>query len=256
MKKEDISRLRKNYFIHLQLGLAIAIFLVLCAFNWVTPKKENKRISIGERLEEIVEVNPRTVHQKKQLPPPPEKIELTQVEPEIVDFVEAKPKLQTTDIKKAIAKKAPVNVKMPVKKKTPKPRRSKKERKVKKEKIDEDEIFIAIEEMPRYNACEGSELTKNDLKMCSEKAMLEFIYGKIKYPRIAIENEIEGTVVVQFVVEKDGSLSNIKAIREVAGGCSKEALRVIKMMPNWIPGRMNGRSVRVQFVLPIKFVIE
>lgn len=104
-----------------------------------------------------------------------------------------------------------------------------------------EEILQRVEKMPSFPG--------------GEQAMLQFISQNLKYPTLALENEIRGTVVAQFVVEKDGSLSDIKVIRDIGAGCGKEALRVINQMPKWIPGRQNGSPVRVQYTLPIRFMM-
>ena len=75
------------------------------------------------------------------------------------------------------------------------------------------------------------------------------------YPKIAKESGITGTVYVQFVVEANGSISNVKLARGIGGGCDEEAMRVVKAMPKWKPGKQNGRPVRVSFTLPIKFLL-
>jgi periplasmic protein TonB len=87
-------------------------------------------------------------------------------------------------------------------------------------------------------------------------AMYKFLGENIKYPNVARENGIQGTVYVGFVVWKDGSLRNVEVKRGIAGGCSEEALRVVKLMPNWRPGKQNGKAVPVSFTIPIKFKLD
>lgn len=86
--------------------------------------------------------------------------------------------------------------------------------------------------------------------------MLQFIYSNIKYPAIARENGVEGTVYVKFVVEKDGKITNAEIVRDIGAGCGQEALRVVGLMPEWEPGKQRGRPVRVQFNLPVKYKLE
>jgi len=86
-----------------------------------------------------------------------------------------------------------------------------------------------------------------------ERELMKFIYENIKYPSIARENGIEGQVVVWFIVEKDGTISNIKIKRNIGGNCGKEAVRIVKMMPKWKPGMEDGKPVRVSFNLPVRF---
>ena len=90
--------------------------------------------------------------------------------------------------------------------------------------------------------------------------MLEFLYSNIKYPAIARENGIEGQVVVSFVVEKDGTITDPKVVRDPGAGLGKEATRVVDMMgklpEKWTPGQQRGNPVRVQFILPVKFELK
>ena len=75
-------------------------------------------------------------------------------------------------------------------------------------------------------------------------------------PKEALEKGIEGAVIVQFIVEKDGRLTNINVIRGIGYGCNEEAIRLIEIMPDWNPGRQRGQPARVQFTLPIRFILE
>ena len=85
------------------------------------------------------------------------------------------------------------------------------------------------------------------------EALATYLSDNIQYPQKAIDNNIEGTVYVAFVIEKDGSVSNIKATNDIGGGCSEEAVRVVSSMPRWTPGQVDGQPVRAQFMLPINF---
>ncbi|MFH2141872.1 MAG: energy transducer TonB [Bacteroidota bacterium] len=89
-----------------------------------------------------------------------------------------------------------------------------------------------------------------------EEQLFKFISENIQYPDSAKENNIMGTVYLSFVVTKNGSLADVKAIRSIGGGCDEEAIRVIKSMPRWNPGKQNGQAVPVQFVIPIKFALQ
>jgi protein TonB len=90
--------------------------------------------------------------------------------------------------------------------------------------------------------------------------MLEYIYKNLKYPAIARENGVEGQVVLQFVVDKDGSIADAKVVRDIGAGCGTEAEKVVNGMNNmgqkWIPGKQRGRPVRVLYTLPVKFKLE
>lgn len=105
-----------------------------------------------------------------------------------------------------------------------------------------DEIFEVVEEEPTFPG--------------GEEAMQKFIKSNIKYPEISIQMGDQGKVFVRFVVEKDGSITNVSIARGVSPELDKEALRVVKSMPGWQPGKQRGRSVRTYVVIPINFKLS
>ncbi len=118
---------------------------------------------------------------------------------------------------------------------------------------EEEQTFKVVEEMPRYPGCEQKAIGKSEMKECSKKEMLEFVYSNLKYPKIAKDNGVEGRVILQFVVAKNGDIENVRVLRDPGAGCGKEAERVVNMMPKWIPGKQRGRVVKVQYTLPVSF---
>src|SRR5205085_12283823 len=102
-------------------------------------------------------------------------------------------------------------------------------------------IFTVVEEMPSFPG--------------GEEKLFEYL-SKIKYPAIAKENGISGRVYVTFVVDKDGKIRDVKTLRGIGGGCDEEAIRVVSAMPDWKPGRQNGRNVAVQYNLPVNFNLK
>lgn len=102
--------------------------------------------------------------------------------------------------------------------------------------------FEHVEQMPEYPG--------------GTSELMRFLANNIKYPAIAAENSIEGRVVIRFVVGKDGKVSDINVLRSLDPSCDKEAIRVIKAMPNWIPGMQNGRKVAVYYTLPVLFKLQ
>jgi protein TonB len=84
----------------------------------------------------------------------------------------------------------------------------------------------------------------------------KFLYDNLKYPELALKTNIQGKVFVTFVVNSNGKISDVKVIRGIGGGCDEEAIRLIKSMPNWIPGKYNGKNVPVQMNLPVKFLFD
>lgn len=105
---------------------------------------------------------------------------------------------------------------------------------------EEDVVFVVVEQMPQFPG--------------GQQALFNFLGENMKYPRIAKENHIEGRVLCSFVVEKDGSISNVTVVR--SGGdpsLDKEAVRLLKSMPKWVPGKQNGKLVRVKYTVPLNF---
>ena len=103
-------------------------------------------------------------------------------------------------------------------------------------------VFTIVEEMPSFP---GGEAERN-----------KFLAENIVYPQQATENGIQGTVYVSFVVDSKGNVTDVKILRGIGGGCDEEALRVVKMMPAWHPGKQNGKLVRVLFNMPIYFKLQ
>ena len=119
------------------------------------------------------------------------------------------------------------------------------------------DIFKVVEKMPLFGAkCLEDETSDEKKRACAQKEMMEFIYQNIQYPKLAKDNGIQGTVVVGFVVEKDGSLSNIDIKRRIGGGCDEVVIKLIEQMPNWIPGTQRGHLVRTQIMLPVTFKLR
>jgi protein TonB len=106
-------------------------------------------------------------------------------------------------------------------------------------KVFEGEIFKVVEEMPEFPG--------------GAAKMMEFIQKNIQYPMTARENGIQGRVFVNFVIEPDGSITNVTAIRGIGGGCDEEAIRVVQSMPNWKPGKQRGVAVRTSFTVTVIF---
>ncbi|MVN20044.1 energy transducer TonB [Mucilaginibacter arboris] len=101
--------------------------------------------------------------------------------------------------------------------------------------------FAAVEKLPQFPG--------------GEAAFGNYLSKSIRYPPVAKENNTQGRVIVSFVVEKDGSLTDIKVLRDIGGGCGPEAVRVLSKSPHWTPGIQNGKAVRVAYTMPINFTL-
>ncbi len=106
----------------------------------------------------------------------------------------------------------------------------------------EEKPYVHVEQMPEFRG--------------GQQALLDYISNKLKYPEIAKKNSIEGMVVIQFVVKADGTVGDVKVTRSLDPDCDKEAVRLVRSLPRWTPGRQNGRAVPVYYTLPIRFRIR
>ena len=107
---------------------------------------------------------------------------------------------------------------------------------------EEDTVYQTVDEMPKFPG--------------GEQAMFKFISENVKYPQEAKDKNISGRVFVNFVVEKDGSVDEVKVLRSIGGGCDEEAVRVVKSMPKWTPGKQKGKPVRVSYIIPFVFKLD
>lgn len=113
---------------------------------------------------------------------------------------------------------------------------------IEEEDISEREVFTIVEEMPDFPG--------------GMAKLGEYLAKNIKYPQMAREAGIQGKVFINFVVEKDGSIADVKVMRGIGGGCDEEAIRVVKSMPKWKPGKQRGKAVRVSYNLPVNFKLQ
>ena len=108
--------------------------------------------------------------------------------------------------------------------------------------VDDQDVFTIVEEMPEYPG--------------GEPARIKFLQDNVNYPPLAQKRGIQGTVYITFVIDEKGNVINAKVLRGVGGGLDEEALRVVKKMPKWKPGKQSGKKVKVQFNMPIRFTLE
>lgn len=234
--------------VFLRFGLMASLVLILAALNW---SEESRPTSIPEGamdFSEDIEVEiPRSAEPPPPPPPPPPPV-IQEVPDDLLEaedqpeFVDQSIERQTEVIAPPPAAPGP---KTPPPPPPPPPK--------------EEEIFVIAEDMPRFPGCEELP-TKKEKEECARSKLLEFVYANISYPPEARENGVEGTVVVSFVVEKDGSVTDIRLVRDIGGGTGDETVRVVRKMNDlpsrWTPGKQRGKPVRVQFNLPVKFVLK
>lgn len=122
---------------------------------------------------------------------------------------------------------------------------------------DSQPIYKIVEESPRFNsgACEQNK-SNLERQHCSKFAFKKYVKEHIRYPQNAKAQNISGIVLLEIIVEPDGRVKLSKILRDIGGGCADEAIRLIKQMPNWIPGKLKGRKVRVKTPLTVKFELS
>ena len=226
LKKTPKADLENKRGLFLQIGLFVSLGIILLAFNWNDKVKQVD--SVGEMQaqaveEEIVPITRQDEVKPPPPPPPPQTVEILNIvdnKAEINDDLEILDSEASKDTKVEVTQIVQA---------------------VEKEK-EEEQIFVVVEEMPEFP---GGEL-----------ALRKYIAQAIKYPTIAQENGIQGKVFVNFVVDRDGSVSNAKIARGVDPSLDKEALRVVNGLPKWKPGKQRGKPVRVSYTVPISFQLQ
>jgi protein TonB len=218
--KADLEN-KRTFFV--QIGLVVALAVMLVAFEWKT--YDVKQVEMGARQVEILEEEMVEITQQNKPPPPPAPPAQTTLIHIVTDDVEVEDDLiidAEADELTVIDTYTPPAV-------------------VEEEEVAEAEIFTVVEESPAYPG--------------GDEARIRFLQENIQYPQMARESGIQGTVYVTFVVEKNGNVTDVRVLRGIGGGCDEEAIRVIKAMPKWNPGKQRGKPVRVQFNMPIKFTL-
>ena len=223
-KKNPKANLENKKNIFLEIGFIVAFATVLFAFEWKISDQEISDFITVSEIPTEPEMVPVTIMQ--QLPPPPPII----VKPidmlEIVDELdEATEDVELTDVTDD-SENNNVNIDYTDIDYGP-------------ENVDEVLQFVPSEDMPIFPGNINKWISKN-----------------IKYPSLAADNGIQGKVYLKFVVEKDGTISNIEVVRGVDLSLDKEAVRVISKMPKWKPGKQRGKPVRVSYNLPITFQLD
>lgn len=230
------------------LGILLFVFgisspmIIKIVRGWI-PEKTNKDI-----MKEVVLAEPPPMDPTKPPPPPPPKVE----PPPIKDQIKFVPPKVKKDEEVKEEEPPPPTIEEMEDKEVSDVTREGEEGGVDASLVEpppvveevkkEEEPFKFVEQMPTFPD--------------GEAAMMKYIREHVRYPAIAKENGIEGTVVIQFVVTSSGDINRVQVARGIGGGCDEEAVRVVKSMPNWKPGKHNGKAVPVSFTLPIRFKLE
>ena len=223
-KKSPKANLENKKLMFIQIGMIISLLIAWAAFEYKSYDKRTLDERFKRQAENIEEDLVEITKQEEQKPQPVEVPQQT-TQLEIVDDnvetkdIEINAEVEQNEVIEEYV--APEVV---------------------EEEVSEQEIFQIVEEMPAFPG--------------GEQKLMEYVAKNIKYPQIARETGIQGRVFVGFVVEPDGSISNVKLLRGIGGGCDEEAMRVVKSMPKWKPGKQRGKAVRVSYMLPVNFKLQ
>ena len=224
LKKSQKASLEDKKVVYVLMGFVFVLSLCYVALEWT--EKEVTKYEVADMeftFEEEVEIQQTT--QETTPPPPPPPVQ----EVEVLNVVEDDVETESIEINTEDDKDVEVAIAAPV------------EAPVEEE--EEEVAFVVVETMPEFPG--------------GQQALFKYLSENVKYPVIAQENGIQGRVICQFVVNKDGSIVDVEVVR--SGGdasLDKEAVRVIKSMPKWKPGKQRGKAVRVKYTVPVNFRLQ
>ena len=220
LKKNPKADLNKKYSLFLNIGMTISLVLVIAAFEWPT-FDDGGLVDLGQvndDFEDIMEIPP-----TEQPPPPPPKIQLPEII-EIPDEEEIEEEIEL-DLDVEVTEETVIED-------------------VVFEPVEEEveQVFTIVEDQPEFPG--------------GIAAFYKFVGDNMKYPSQARRMGIEGRVFVQFVVDKEGNVTEVQSVKGIGAGCDEEAVRVLKTSPKFKPGKQRGRAVKVRMVLPIIFKLS
>jgi protein TonB len=229
LKKNPKVDLEKKKTIFLEIGLVLSLGIILLAFEWTSTGGINTDFAQMQDIVVEEEMIPITQQEEIKPPPPPPQpqqvIELINI---VEDDVDLDDDVDLFDME--FNEDVAVQIINFVDDED-------------EEEFEEEEIFVIVEDMPSF---QGGDINK----------FREYINKNLRYPEIAAENGIQGRVILSFVVEPHGGVSNVRVLRGVDPALDREAIRVVESSPKWQPGMQRGKPVRVSFNIPIIFVLQ
>ena len=222
LKKSLEASLEDKKFTYVLIGLVFILSVCYVAFEWTEKEVTKYEVTDMEfAFEEELDIQ--QTQQETTPPPPPPPVQ----EVEVLNVVEDDVETETIEISSEDNNTDTVVIAPPVQ----------------VEEEEEEVVFMIVETMPEFPG--------------GQQALFKFLSENVKYPAIAQENGIQGRVICQFVVNKDGAIVDVEVVR--SGGdasLDKEAVRVIKSMPKWKPGKQRGKAVRVKYTVPVNFRLQ
>ncbi len=227
LKKANKVNLEKRKGMFLEIGLVVALSIILVAFEWTKGEGKGNNTDVVSEIQFEDEIMQITRREEPKPEPKPETPKVAEVLDIVDDDVEIEDDFDfdmeaTDDTEYDFTSMMGDD----------------------DEEIDEDEVFYIVEDMPTFNGGEpATEFRK-------------YIAQNLRYPEIAAENGISGRVIVQFAVNKVGTVVDANVVRSVDPALDKEAVRVVMTSPKWTPGKQRGKAVKVLFTFPINFVLQ
>jgi protein TonB len=225
IKKYAYVNLENRKGIYFALGLLIVLASIFCLFElkfYESADFETKTLHL-----DLIEAEVVPISQSTPPPPPPPPMATTQIQI-VSDQEEIVIELEIEDMEIDVDSK--IEVVVPIVEELP------------EEEVIEEEIFTIVEKMPEFPG--GLE------------ALFKYLSETMEYPDMAKDAQIQGKVYITFVVDKKGGIAGVKVLRGIGGGCDEEAVRVVENMPKWNPGKQRGKPVKVQYNLPINFILK
>lgn len=227
LKKSLEASLEGNKLTYVLIGLVFVLSLCYVAVEWTEKNVQVAQQNQGDVIEEE-EMDNVLSTQEENTPPPPAP-EPEQIQQDLESLVVVEDEKEVADIVIKEEEEPIIEIQGPT-------------QEIKEEEEVEDVVFVIVEKNPEFPG--------------GQTELMKYLAQNIKYPVIAAENGIQGRVVCQFVVNKDGSIVDVQVVRGVDPALDKEAIRVIKSMPKWKPGQQRGQAVRVKFTLPVNFKLQ
>lgn len=232
-KKNEKVDLTKNSSLYFVIGLATILFISWQAIEWKTYEKDlygYEALNVDDEDDEEIPITEQIKTPPPPPPPPPPA-------PEVIEVVEDEEEVEETVIESTETNEDEIVEIV----------------EVEEEYDDVDVPFAVIEDVPIFPGCE--KVSKSERRNCFQEKMNKHIRKNFRYPEIAQEMGIQGRVYVNFIIAKDGQITNIR-MRGPDKNLEKEAQRIIAKLPNMIPGKQRGRPVRVPFSIPITFRLQ
>lgn len=226
IKKYSSVDLENRKGVYFAIGLLFILATIFCLFELKFYDLEESAVRTLHL--DLIEAEVVPVSQQTPPPPPPPPMATTQIQI-VSDHEEIVIELEIEDLEIDDDTKIDIVV-IPIVEELP------------EEIIVEEEIFTIVEKMPEYPG--GIE------------ALFQYLRENMEYPDMAMDAQIVGKVYITFVVDRDGGITGVKVLRGIGGGCDEEAVRVVQNMPKWHPGKQRGKPVRVQYNLPINFILK